>query len=229
MGDYLWDKSGERDEDVERLEELLGGLRYQPRPLELPVEMSVRESRRRLFWFAYAAAAALALTAFAGLWLGVLREPSQKQNSASVTSGAAQAPGRPIPEKMLGETTAPSTEVEAAVQPKQLPNKQVAANRLDRNHFHKNHRRLFVERRLVPRPNNRVSEPELNRQEVATAKAIPGANRATNQNTEVGRRVGEQQMAKEQLMLALRLASANLNFVQRKTQETHDVKPALDE
>lgn len=223
MSDYLWDKSGERDEDVESLEELLGGLRYQPRPLELPVEMSVRESRRRLFWFAYAAAAALALTAFAGLWLGVLREPNQQQNLALVTSGAAQAPGRPIHEKMPGETTASRAEVKSAVQPKQLPNKQVAANRFDRNRFHKNHRRPW------PLPNNRISEPKLNRQEVATAKAMPDAGRAANQNTEVGRRVGEQQMAKEQLMLALRLASANLNFVQRKTQETHDVKPALDE
>ena len=34
--DYLWDKSGEPDPEVQKLEEILGTLRYQPRPLNLP-------------------------------------------------------------------------------------------------------------------------------------------------------------------------------------------------
>ena len=45
MSDYLWDKTGEREEEVERLEGLLGNLRYKPRPLELPAEVETSASR----------------------------------------------------------------------------------------------------------------------------------------------------------------------------------------
>ena len=34
--DYLWDKSGQPDPEIQQLEEILGTLRYQPRPLEIP-------------------------------------------------------------------------------------------------------------------------------------------------------------------------------------------------
>ena len=34
--DYLWDKSGQPDPEIQKLEEILGTLRYQPKPLELP-------------------------------------------------------------------------------------------------------------------------------------------------------------------------------------------------
>ena len=30
-GDYLWDKTGEPDPEIQQLEEILGTLRYQPR------------------------------------------------------------------------------------------------------------------------------------------------------------------------------------------------------
>ncbi|MDT7779523.1 MAG: hypothetical protein QOC99_2035, partial [Acidobacteriota bacterium] len=50
MSDYLWDKSGEPEAEVERLEELLGSLRHTPRMLELPSEAVPLETRRtRLF------------------------------------------------------------------------------------------------------------------------------------------------------------------------------------
>jgi hypothetical protein len=39
----------------------------------------------------------------------------------------------------------------------------------------------------------------------------------------------EQQLAKEQLMLALRLTSSKLSIVQRKTRGTTDSKPAPEE
>lgn len=33
MSDYLWDKTGEPEEDVAQLENLLGALKHRPRPL----------------------------------------------------------------------------------------------------------------------------------------------------------------------------------------------------
>ena len=34
--DYLWDKSGQPDPEIQQLEEILGTLRYQPKPFEIP-------------------------------------------------------------------------------------------------------------------------------------------------------------------------------------------------
>src|SRR6185436_19869607 len=43
--DYLWDKSGEPDPQIQQLEEILGTLRYQLKPLQLPQQLST--ARRR--------------------------------------------------------------------------------------------------------------------------------------------------------------------------------------
>ncbi|MFN7928646.1 MAG: hypothetical protein U0Y68_11985 [Blastocatellia bacterium] len=70
---YLWDKSGEPDEEIQQLESLLSEFRYQPRPLVLPVE-----APKPGFWawltpfftVRYAVLAAMTLLALsAGLWL----------------------------------------------------------------------------------------------------------------------------------------------------------------
>jgi hypothetical protein len=69
---YLWDRSGEPDPEVQELEEILGTLRYQPRPLEIPV--NVRVDHRRSFFPAMAVAAAMALLAILlGLWFSFNR------------------------------------------------------------------------------------------------------------------------------------------------------------
>jgi hypothetical protein len=53
MSDYLWDRKGEPDADVARLEELLGAFAHEPRPLELPAEAVTHEPRpARLLPFA---------------------------------------------------------------------------------------------------------------------------------------------------------------------------------
>lgn len=64
---YLWDRSGEIDPDIQRLEETLGALRYQPQPLQIPAHLQI--GRRRSLYPAMAIAAAIALLAVAlGLW-----------------------------------------------------------------------------------------------------------------------------------------------------------------
>ena len=53
MSDYLWDKKGEPDAEVARLEALLGAFAHQPRPLELPAELAAPETQAaRLLPFA---------------------------------------------------------------------------------------------------------------------------------------------------------------------------------
>ncbi|HKP88154.1 MAG TPA: hypothetical protein VJZ26_18760, partial [Blastocatellia bacterium] len=65
--DYLWDKTGDPDPDVQRLEQTLSRFRYQPRPLEAVFDKQL--SARRTDWRPMlAAAAAIILVALAGLW-----------------------------------------------------------------------------------------------------------------------------------------------------------------
>ncbi len=65
--DYLWDRSGEPDPEVERLERVLGKYRYQHKPLS-PALRS-RLSGRRGGWLRLAAVAAAILISLAGLWI----------------------------------------------------------------------------------------------------------------------------------------------------------------
>jgi hypothetical protein len=65
--DYLWDKSDEPDPQIQELEEILGTLRYQPKPLNLP--------RRRNYLALLAIAATVVMALLAGaLWLQI-RKP----------------------------------------------------------------------------------------------------------------------------------------------------------
>ena len=69
---YLWDRSGEPDPEIQNLEEILGTLRYQPRTLEIPDDVQV--GRRRNLSPAMAIAAGIALLAvLLGLWLSFSR------------------------------------------------------------------------------------------------------------------------------------------------------------
>src|SRR5687768_2609305 len=72
--DYLWDRSGEPDPEIEQLEQVLGTLRYQPRPLELPVHVRIVQCRAFLPRIAVAAAVALMLAGGAA-WL-ILQNPN---------------------------------------------------------------------------------------------------------------------------------------------------------
>jgi hypothetical protein len=72
---YLWDRSGEPDAEVQELEELLGALRYQPKPLEIPDH--IQPGHRRTFFPVMAIAAAIALCAvLLGLWFSFNRRQS---------------------------------------------------------------------------------------------------------------------------------------------------------
>ena len=80
--DYLWDRTGEPDPEIQQLEQVLGTLRYQPRPLELPAQ--VRIGHPRTFFSRIAIAAAVATMLVSGAsWLLLRRQ------NASVGLGSA--------------------------------------------------------------------------------------------------------------------------------------------
>src|SRR6266850_663470 len=82
---YLWDRSSEPDPAIQELEAMLGALRYQPRPLEIPDH--IQPGQRRSFFPALAIAAAIALFAILlGLWFSF----SRRQAPALEASGDKQ-------------------------------------------------------------------------------------------------------------------------------------------
>lgn len=89
--DYLWDKSGDPDPQIQQLEEILGTLRYQPKPLKLTQTLATSRPRRNyLPLFAIAAAVVIA-SLTAGLWL-------QRQTRDDMISPIAiAAPAHPAP------------------------------------------------------------------------------------------------------------------------------------
>jgi hypothetical protein len=95
--EYLWDKSGEPDPEIQKLEEILGTLRYQPKPLPLPDIL--QPSRRHLPWLAIAAA--VLLTLLAGfVWLRFQSKGLEKNQEAKAPAQAVPAPA-PSPEPVV--------------------------------------------------------------------------------------------------------------------------------
>ena len=91
--EYLWDKSGEPDPEIQQLEAILGTLRYQPKPLELPdVIKPLGHSRKNyLPWLAIAAT--LLLVMLAGIvWLSLRSQGLEKNHDAKVPKPAVQSP-----------------------------------------------------------------------------------------------------------------------------------------
>ena len=72
---YLWDRSGKADPEIQELEEILGTLRYQPRPLEIPAHFPITRRRDYGSWLAIAAAVSMVAIGLA-LWFSFNRRGS---------------------------------------------------------------------------------------------------------------------------------------------------------
>lgn len=117
---YLWDRSGQPDPEIEELEELLAPLRYQPRPLEIPADFQI--ARRRNWYPPVAIAATLLLFAVAiGLWTNLNRRPDRvaakpEVNSEQIIAPAGAIGGPRIPkEKAADDNPTPAPPRQRAV------------------------------------------------------------------------------------------------------------------
>ena len=174
--DYLWDKSGEPDPQVQQLEEILGTLRYQHRALEIP---SQPIGRRRSYFpiLAIAATVALALVA-GGLWLRAQSQKSHRPVEANIVvpGGTKENVPTPIVPRDEGVVQKSADTVAHTPRPRLNPRNLFAGN-------------------------------------VRHVKASPEDGLTTSERAEALE-------AKEQLMVALRLASEKLNLAQRRTQSS---------
>ena len=183
--DYLWDRTGKPDPEIQQLEEVLGTLRYQPRPLAIPAQ--VQSGKKQSHFSHFAIAAAIAVMVFgAGWWL--LPTSRRAVDSARVrqTPAATAADPASVASKAVGgsehavRSAIRSTEDDKIAQPRRSRAAQMLAGNVSRG------RRQVVKR-----------------YEAITSERI------------------EAEAAKEQLLLALRVASAKLSLAQKRTQGTY--------
>lgn len=165
--DYLWDKSGEPDPEIQQLEEVLGRLRYQPLPLEIPKDLVVIRRNRYIPYLAIAASLIFALVA-GGFWLLRVRRHEP----------------RPATQARIEEPTASPTKTTD-----RQDNRQVVVDKKDL---------LVATHPAGKKPSTGI-------------KTIKRPTRLTRRERE------EALIAKQQLLLALRLASEKLNLAQKKT------------
>ena len=180
--DYLWDRTGEPDPQIQELEEVLGALRYQPQPLELPA--GVRTEPRRRFFPGLAIAATIALMVLAlGLWLSLHRV--QTVTTAKQSDIQKQRDDQPAP----------------AVTPTHTPSDETVV-------VHKRKTGSAIRQR----------NPAAGSAFARNPKRLPKASTPKDEMAKTQSDEEYAAAAKDQLILALRLASAKLNFAQRKTQ-----------
>jgi uncharacterized membrane protein len=112
--EYLWDKSGDPDPEIQQLEDILGGLRYQPIPLELPTDVQPR--RRNHYLPLLAIAATLLIALLAGVaWLR-LQSPAPEKKLEAVNEQPSVPSSSPSPEVFVPDK--PEKVVHQSTQPR---------------------------------------------------------------------------------------------------------------
>ena len=223
MSDYLWDKTGEPDAEVERLEKLLGGLGQQPRALELPHDARVEQAPRRL-WSrpALAAAAALALMLLAGAWLVA----SRMKGDGPRTAQDSQATAPRVEDIARDDGKAAARDGKSGAGAHDTRNEGPAE-------------RAVLEQPPRQRQTGRGPAAQRRRRgAVLHAHAGSGMKGRGAGRAPLGARPREdqlaavterQQSAKEQLVYALRLTGAKLSEVKTKVRGAGEAKSASEE
>jgi hypothetical protein len=115
--EYLWDKSGEPDPEIQQLEEILGTLRYQPQELKIPMDLQVKRRRSYLPLVAIAATVAVALLA-GGIWLRVQsQKATAPSEQAQKSSTLPERRNVPTPELAGDKRVAPKSELKSVSAP----------------------------------------------------------------------------------------------------------------
>ena len=181
--DYLWDRTGEPDAEIQQLEEILGTLKYQPTPLLIPEQLPSLQKRRHFSYLAVAAAIAVILFG-AGFWILLTsRRPVQSVGVLPISTPPAITPV-PTPLPTLPE------------------NKQPIKSSED-------HRRTAI------------AQGKATQATIVARNASRSRMRTIKRSEAIARERREAEVAKEQLFLALRVASAKLSLVQKRVQGTY--------
>jgi hypothetical protein len=196
--DYLWDKTGEPDSEIQQLEEILGTLRYQPRSLEIPADLppNINIQRERKFFRGFAPGLAIAAT-IAIVVLGVGLWFAQQRLQRNQSPEVVQTPNKPAVSTPTAPAPGPVQDTSASV-----------PGSLDQQHTDSPHRHRINPALLA---GNRNQSPHARK---TLVKDLVKNSAVAANDLQAGA------AAKDQLMLGLRVACAKINFAQKKAQET---------
>jgi hypothetical protein len=218
MNDYLWDKKGEPDAEVERLEALLGAFAHEPRRLELPAEAATPEPRPR--WrlpFTPRLFAPAALAAAAALLVASVLVASAFLRARVATRGEQAA----APESSRPKQDASRDErgmLEPPPPARALKDGGKVESAAVVNLPHVTRQRKATQPSVVPRRQRKGSAAESFAGGTGgggltlEAMSAPGGPSAFVENARL--------LTKEQLVYALRLTGAKLRDVRQKAQGT---------
>lgn len=239
MSDYLWDKSGEPDAEVGRLEDLLGSLRNTRGAPELPFEVEARASTRAgLFRSAIhsrparlAAAAALLLAVLAGALVMLRQSKTDEGGRASAADETRSAPRQ----------TAATKEARAPAAPKSTSSESAAADDPNKSTPDVQRRGAAEAAQTFPnRRGQRIEPPRESAASVRPREAFRAAASFTDGRRESRAgvaRVGSEGAAfdlesrvraKEQLVYALRLTSEALKEVRGRAAASDSRADSFD-
>ncbi|MCA1615289.1 MAG: hypothetical protein LC800_14535 [Acidobacteria bacterium] len=239
MSDYLWDKTGEADDETKRLEELLGGLKFRPRPLELPAlpARPFRAARTRTLpsWPRLAVAASLTLAVLAGTWLMFRQQRLATSETQQLAGQQTTDAGGSVKEPAVVETKddgAGKPKVEAPANTPSAGDSAAARQRVRRPDLANNAGRKLPRAgraEVVASAARRTAgaaafegvsgevrnyQPNIWRQNRRTPKSDPV------RREEIARQyTDEERAAAEKVMYALRLTSEKLAYARRQVQE----------
>jgi hypothetical protein len=202
--DYLWDQTGDPDPEIQELEQVLGTLSYQPRQLVIPA--SLQPDRKgtsfRSFRPILAIAAAIVLAVGAGaLWLSVGRREAPEVTKGTTKDGAN------VNSHQAAATV--TTDVLSEIPGSGPDNPPTDHHDLAAEDHSSVANPLETPRRS--RHNRTRSTKNANQPDIAPPMPVLAANE-----------LKEAEAGKAKLMLALRVASAKLNFALRKAQGTNN-------
>ena len=221
MSDYLWDKRGEPDAEVARLEAMLGAFAHEPRRLELPAGAATPEPRRswlspftsRLFApAALAAALIVALVLGASLFLRARVADEDRR-------AAAPAPSRPREEARKEERTAPrqAGQDRSGPAPPAVRDRSKVESTAVVNPPNATLKRKTTQAPVITRRQQKGSAAEL----VADGTGTRGGTTLEAMSTRGGASAlveNARLLTKEQLVYALRFTGAKLKDVREKAQ-----------
>ena len=245
MSDYLWDKTGEPDAEVERLETLLGAFGHTPRALELPATEAVAPPRTRRFgaWLDFiparlfgpaglAAAAALLLASLLGTWAFLSGRSGVDENRATSADARQTHASSPRSSPPVQKASSPPTQETAAASSHQETTAAVRAPgsahvpaKMDGGApVNENVTRAHAQSVALARTRQRTAA-------AAEQVGVRGGEAGRLEALSAGAREGAvslfdstRLLAKEQLIYALRLTGAKMKEVQTKAHGSDDSK-----
>jgi hypothetical protein len=229
MSDYLWDRKGEPDAEVARLEALLGTFRHEPRPLELPAEAATPEpATARLLTFSPRARASrlfapAALAAAAALVVAAVLVASAFLRARVPDEGARRDERTQQPAEVVRRMLEPPPGAVREEKPRaevKVKEEKAAVGTLTRVAQRRKDSRPAVSLRQRPKVlNAETARDGAGAGQALTFEAMRAGNGASAlvESTRL--------LTKEQLVYALRLTGAKLKDVREKAQGADESRP----